>query len=103
MRAGLGLVSCAALAACASPAPPPPAEHWTGQDPARLAADQADCRREADAVDVRQVSGYSDPRYGVTSAMAAAVAQDNPLVNQSAAIRLAVFDTCMNDKGWKAQ
>lgn len=104
MRTGLGLVCCTALAACASrPAPPPVAEHWAGQDPARLAADQADCRREADAVDVRQVSGYSDPRYGVTSAMAAAVAQDNPLVDEKAAIRLAAFDTCMNDKGWKAQ
>jgi hypothetical protein len=104
MRTGLGLVCCAALAACASkPAAPLPDERWSGKDSAHLAADQADCRREADAVDVRQAAGYSDPRYGVTSAMAAAVAEDNPLVNETAAIRLAAFDACMNDKGWKAQ
>jgi hypothetical protein len=93
-----------ALCACASaPAQPPPAETWSGGDPAHLEADKADCQKESSAVDVRQAAGYSDPRYGVTSAMAAAVSQENPLVDEKAAIRTAAFDACMNDKGWKAQ
>ena len=99
--AALGL--CVVLGACASTPPPPPPENWTGGDPARLAADKADCVKDSAGVDVRQAAGYSDPRYGVTSAMAAAVSQDNPLVDQRAAIRTAAFDACMNDKGWKAQ
>ena len=90
-----------AVAACAStpPAPPPPA--WTGGDPARLATDQAQCRKEADNLDVHVSAGFSDPRYGVTSAMAAYVDKDNPLANRDKVTREAVFTTCMTDKGWQ--
>jgi hypothetical protein len=101
-RLGACLMCCAGLTACAN-APAPVAQTWAGGDPAHLTADQADCRKEANAVDVHQAAGYSDPRYGVTSALAQAVGQDNPLMDQRAAIRLAAFDACMNDKGWKAQ
>jgi hypothetical protein len=104
VAASVAFALCATLGACASsPAPPPPPETWLGGDPAHLATDKADCQKESAAVDVRQAAGYSDPRYGVTSAMAAAVSADNPLVDEKAAIRTAAFDACMNDKGWKAQ
>jgi hypothetical protein len=103
LRSAIVIVAGWALIGCAGGPPPTPAPTWTGGDPARLAADQADCRGEADAVDVHQAAGYSDPRYGVTSAMAAAVSDYSPLVDQRAAIRAAAFDTCMNDKGWKAR
>jgi hypothetical protein len=87
------------LAGSASTAKTPP-ETWSGGDPAHLAADQAACRAEAANLDVNDPSTYSDPRYGVASAMAASVAQDNPLVNRDAIVRRAVFEICMNDKGW---
>ena len=98
------MIVCAGLAACASEPPPaPPAETWIGGDAAHLEADKTDCKKESAAVDVHQAAGYSDPRYGVTSAMAAAVSEDNPLVDEKAAIRTAAFDACMNDKGWKSE
>ncbi|HLK25823.1 MAG TPA: hypothetical protein VKT30_14310 [Caulobacteraceae bacterium] len=78
----------------------PIAEAWTGGDPAKLAADKAQCHAEADKLDVSQPSTYSDPRYGVTSAMAEAVARDNPLADRGAIVRQAAYDTCMGDKGW---
>ena len=89
------------LAGCATPAPKDPPVHWVGGDPAHLSADQAACQHEAGELDPNQANGYSDPRYGVTSAMANAIGRDNPLTDQSKAVRLAAFDTCMNDKGWK--
>jgi hypothetical protein len=79
---------------------PPPAPKWTGGDPAHLVADQAQCEREAAGLDPNQSAGYSDPRYGVTSAMAAQIARDNPLMDQQAALRLAAVTICMGDKGW---
>jgi hypothetical protein len=89
------------LAGCASASRP--AEVWSGGDPQRLAADQTACRNDAADLDVNQANGYSDPRFGVTSAMAAAVGKDNPLTDQRANVRAAAFETCMNDKGWRSQ
>jgi hypothetical protein len=88
------------LAACASD-PRPADPGWTGGDPAHLAADSAQCRKEAADLDVNAPDTYSDPRYGVTSAMAAAVARNNPLTDTGPQIRQAAFTTCMNDKGWR--
>jgi len=88
------------LAACAN-TPKAEPETWTGGDPTHLAADQAACRTEAANLDVSQAANYSDPRYGVTSAMAEAVAKDNPLANRDAIVRQAAYDTCMTDKGWR--
>ncbi len=95
------------LGACASPqatttAPPPPPVAWIGGDPAHLAADKADCEKVANQTDVNESGNYSNTNYGVTAAMAAAVGRDNPLTNQAANVRAAMFTTCMNDKGWKA-
>ena len=95
------LAALALLAGCATPAPAPPPQHWVGGDPTHLSADKAVCQREADDLDTNQAAGYSDPRYGVTSAMANAIGRDNPLTDQHKAVRLAAFDTCMGDKGWK--
>jgi hypothetical protein len=91
-----------ALAGCASEAPPPPLS-WTGGDPAHLAADKAACAHESAGVDINEATGYSDPRYGTTSAMAAAINRDAPLSDQHAAVRAAAFAACMTDKGWKAE
>jgi hypothetical protein len=99
LAAALSLVT---LCACAS-APPPPEPVWSGGDPARLAADKAECHKEADAIDVHVSAAFSDPRYGVTNAMAAYVDKDNPLANRAQLNREANFITCMTDKGWKAQ
>ena len=87
------------LAGCASTPKTAPLV-WSGGDPKHLATDEASCRQEAAGVDVQDASGYSDPRYGVTSAMAEAVAKDNPLADRGAIVREAAFETCMNDKGW---
>jgi len=94
----LGLAALS-LAGCLSDKKPAP-EVWTGGDPAHLAADKAQCHAEADRLDVTQPGAYSDPRYGVTSAMAEAVAKDNPLADRGAIVRQAAYDTCMGDKGW---
>jgi hypothetical protein len=94
------LAALALLAGCATEPKTPPVR-WVGGDPTHLTADRAACAREADALDPNQANGYSDPRYGVTSAMANAIGRDNPLTDQRKAVRLAAFDTCMNDKGWK--
>ena len=99
VRAGLVVLAAAALSACASHGKPAP-EVWTGGDANHLVADKAQCRAEADKLDVSQPSTYSDPRYGVTSAMAEAVAKDNPLADRGAIVREAAYDTCMGDKGW---
>jgi hypothetical protein len=99
VRTGVILLGALALAGCAS-APKPAPEVWTGGDPAHLAADKVQCHAEADKLDVSQPSSYSDPRYGVTSAMAEAVAKDNPLADRGAIVRQAAYDTCMGDKGW---
>ena len=107
MRSVIRLVSaglCAlALTACASAPPPAPEPAWAGGDPAHLAADKAECLKEANALDPNVSAGYSDPRYGVTSAMAAAVGRDNPLADRAQIVRDAAIATCMGDKGWKAQ
>jgi len=91
----------ATLASCAS-TPSPEAIAWTGGDPARLAADKAACASDAANVDINSASGYSDPRYGTTAAMAAAINRDAPLTDQGAAIKRAAFAACMSDKGWRA-
>ncbi|HEY2661019.1 MAG TPA: hypothetical protein VGI79_14960 [Caulobacteraceae bacterium] len=98
--AGLALVT---LSACASTPAPPPEPAWSGGDPAHLTADKVQCRKEVEGLDVNVSAGYSDPRYGVTSAMAAAVGRDNPLADRAQIVRDAAFVTCMTDKGWKAQ
>jgi hypothetical protein len=87
-------------AACTTTAKPPPIA-WSGGDPHHLASDDAVCRDEAARLDVSQPSTYSDPRYGVTSAMADAVARDNPLADRGAIVREAAYEACMNDKGWR--
>ena len=102
MKAWAMSLAALALAGCAS-APPPPPLTWTGGDPAHLAADQAACQKDSAGVDINDANGYSDPRYGPTSAMAAAIDRDSPLTDQRAAVRTAAFDACMTDKGWKAQ
>jgi hypothetical protein len=94
--AALGL----ALAACGSN-PKPDTQVWTGGDAGRLAADKAQCRSEAANLDVNNPASYSDPRYGETSAMAEAVAKDNPLADRDAIVRRAAYETCMTDKGWR--
>ena len=96
----LAFAAVALLAGCAT-APKSAPPRWVGGDPTHLTADQAACQRESEQMDPNQASGFSDPRYGVTSAMANAVGRDNPLTDQRKAVRLAAFDTCMNDKGWK--
>ena len=98
VRAGMILAAAVWLSACATK---PEAEVWSGGDASHLAADQAACRNEAANLDVSEAANYSDPRYGVTSAMADAVARDNPLADRGAIVRQAAFDTCMNDKGWR--
>ena len=104
---GLGQIMAATLVlgltACASASKPSARIVWTGGEAARLAGDEAQCHKEVADLDVNQSATYSDPRYGVTSAMAAQVGRDNPLTDQSANIRSAAFATCMTDKGWKAQ
>jgi hypothetical protein len=98
-RAGMILAAATWLTACATG---PVAEFWAGGDASKLAADQAVCHSEAARLDVNDPSNYSDPRYGVTSAMAEAVARDNPLADRGAIERQAAYQTCMNDKGWRS-
>ena len=97
-KTGMVLFAALWLSACATR---PAAEVWTGGDAGKLAADQATCHNEAARLDVNDPSNYSDPRYGVTSAMAEAVARDNPLADRGAIQRRAAYETCMNDKGWR--
>jgi hypothetical protein len=97
-KAGMILAAAVGLSACASP---PAAEDWSGGDPTHLAADQAACRAEAARLDVNDPSNYSDPRYGVSSAMAEAVARDNPLADRGAIQRQAAYEICMGDRGWR--
>ena len=98
---GAAMVGALALGGCASSRVDAPSEAWIGGDPAHLNADMAACRKEAADLDVNQATGYTDPRYGMTSAMAAAVAEDNPLTDTRPQIKAAAFTTCMNDKGWR--
>ena len=98
-RAGMILAAAMWLSACATR---PVAEVWTGGDASKLSADQAACHSESASLDVNDPSNYSDPRYGVTSAMAEAVARDNPLADRGAIQRQAAYQTCMNDKGWRS-
>jgi hypothetical protein len=99
-RAGMILAAAFWLSGCATAKLAP--EAWSGGDPTHLAADQAVCRNEAANLDVREAANYSDPRYGVTSAMAEAVARDNPLADRGAIVRQAAYEACMNDKGWRS-
>jgi hypothetical protein len=94
------LLAGAVLTGCAT-SPGPEAIVWTGGDPARLAADKAACETDSASVDINAPSGYSDPKYGTTAAMAAAINRDAPLTDQGAAVKRAVFAACMSDKGWK--
>jgi hypothetical protein len=103
--AGAGLATAAmtaGLTGCAS-TPAPAAIVWTGGNAAHLAADKTACQTEADGVDINSATGYSDPRYGTTAAMAAAINRDAPLTDQAGAIKRAAFAACMSDKGWKVQ
>jgi len=93
------VVLAIALGACASD--PMAREAWVGGNPAHLKADKAACAEESGGVDPNAVGGYSDPRYGVTSAMAAAVANNNPLVDTRPQAHAAAFAACMTDKGWR--
>ena len=93
------LLAASALAGCAStPAAAP--TPWTGGDPAKLAADQAACHRDTDGVGLG-ANGYSDSRYGVSSALAEAIDRDDPFKNHADDARKAAFVTCMSDKGWR--
>jgi hypothetical protein len=91
------------LAGCASTPPPPPEPpaHWVGGDPQKLAGDRAVCHDEAANLDTNQANGYTDPRYGMATAMAHSLGRDNPLSDQTKTMRAAAFNACMNDKGWK--
>ena len=91
--------SSLALSGCAS-APKETEAAWTGGDPAHLATDSAACRQDSASIDPNSVSGYSDPRYGVTSAMSAAVAKSDPLADHGPQARAAAFAACLGDKGW---
>jgi hypothetical protein len=103
MRLWVGLLGAASLVGCATPEPSPPAIVWVGGDAARLAADTAACQKESINVDYNSAAGYSDPRYGPTSAMASQINRDSPLTDQHAAVRAAAMAACMSDKGWKPQ
>jgi hypothetical protein len=98
MKLGALALCLAALAGCAST--PKDSESWVGGDPAHLAADTASCRQDSASVDPNSIAGYSDPRYGVTSAMSAAVARSDPLGDHRSQAREAAFAACMGDKGW---
>jgi hypothetical protein len=102
LKAGAMVLAAAVLAGCAS-APPPPPLTWTGGNPAHLAADTAACKKDSADADMNDAGSYSDPRYGPTNAMAAAINRDSPLTDQHAAMRAAAFAACMTDKGWKGE
>jgi hypothetical protein len=98
-KAILGVVLCAAwLSGCASA--PASEKAWVGGDPAHLTADQTTCRKETDNLDAGQANGYSDSRYGVSSALAEAIDRDDPFKDHRGDARKAAFITCMSDKGW---
>jgi hypothetical protein len=95
------IVLCAApLCGCATSSSAA-SEAWVGGDPARLSADATACRQESAAVDPNVIGGYSDARYGMTSAMAAAVAKGDPMADHRSQARAAAFAACMGDKGWR--
>ena len=103
MKLYAALLGAILLVGCASEPPPPPEIVWMGGDAAHLAVDKAACQKESINVDYNSAAGYSDPRYGPTSAMAAQINRDSPLTNQHAAVRAAAMAACMADKGWKPQ
>jgi hypothetical protein len=92
-------LAATALGACASE--PQGQDAWVGSDPGHLKADAAACHQESAMVDANAIGGYSDPRYGMSSAMAAAVAKDDPLTDTSRQAHAAAFAACMTDKGWR--
>jgi hypothetical protein len=96
------LGAAVALAACASGSDAPPTS-WIGGDAAHLAADKAACHKQADSVDVSQANDYSDTHYGAATAMAAAIDREDPLRGHNKGAREATFQTCMGDKGWRAE
>ncbi len=96
------LLGAAALTGCAS-APSPEPKSWTGGDPTHLAADQAACHKETDALDAGQANAYSDSRYGVASALIEGLDRDDPLHDHRGDARGAAFITCMSNKGWHTQ
>jgi len=97
------ILGASLLAGCAGAPPPPPEIVWIGGDAAHLTADKDACQKESINVDYNSAAGYSDPRYGPTSAMAAQINRDRPLSDQHAAVRAAAMAACMTDKGWKPQ
>jgi hypothetical protein len=92
------VLTASALAGCAS-APASAPTQWTGGDPAKLAADQAACHKDTDGIGLGSY-GYSDSKYGVSSAMAEAIDRDDPFKSHAGDARKAAFITCMSDKGW---
>jgi lysophospholipase L1-like esterase len=104
MKLWAAILGASLLAGCASETTSPPPEIvWVGGDAAHLAADKDACQKESVNVDYNSAAGYSDPRYGPTSAMAAQINRDRPLSDQHAAVRAAAMAACMTDKGWKPQ
>ncbi len=89
------------LAGCASPDQNRSSGPYIGGSVGHLAADQDDCRKQAQSIDYRSADGYSDSRYGATAAMAAAVAEDNPERDMGRRTVEAAFESCMSAKGWK--
>jgi len=67
---------------------------------AEMLADRRACASEAGNVDLRQVAGYSDPRYGMLAAMAARLDSGELDTQAERAVRLAYLDRCMTLRGW---
>lgn len=88
---------CALTAACASdPAP----TVWAPRNDADLNADLAACTREANSVDLRSPSAFSDSRYGAAAAMAREMDRGELRNHSEREIYAAVRDSCMGRKGW---
>ena len=89
---------CALTCACATdPAP----TVWTPRADANLEADLAACTQDANNVDLRSPSAFSDARYGAAAAMAREMDRGELRNHSEREIYAAVRDSCMQDKGWK--
>ena len=96
-------LAASALSACAGDAPTTPEiKTWTGGDAAHLSADQAACHKETDSLDAGQANAYSDPSYGVASALIEGLDRGDPMRDHRSDARAAAFITCMTNKGWRA-
>ena len=98
IRVSVTLAAAALLVACASS---PAAPQWAPRADADLAKDQAECVREARAVDVQSLSEYSNGSVGAAAAAAGYLDMDTQMV-RGARDRMfeAVRDSCMAGKGW---